>query len=398
MALTVPILLTLALAAPFDAQSLDGKSIAGELSALSAEEVTLQTDSGPVAVPVKSLAALVRRGASAGAGEAKLWVELRDGSGLAATEYTTADGKATILNAGATKHELPLDRVRWVRFGAADQVPAPLVKQWNEITEKDAPGDLLVVKKDDALDYLEGVIRGVDAEVCRFELDGEEIPVKRPKIAGLVYAQHEKTEIDEPLGLLKTTDGTKLQLKSFELAGEKLRVETTAGTTHEIPLETVARFDFSSGKIAFLSDLEPESASYTPLVGFEKPPEGLLDFYQYRRDVGFEQNPLRLDGHVFNKGLSLATRTELVYKLPDKYRWFRATAGIDDATRETGSVHLEIKGDGKSLWQGEVRGTDPAQALELDVSGVKRLEIVADFGDGLDIGDRLDLGDAQVTK
>jgi hypothetical protein len=50
------------------------------------------------------------------------------------------------------------------------------------------------------------------------------------------------------------------------------------------------------------------------------------------------------------------------------------------------------------LWEGDVRGTDPAQQLELDVAGVRRLEILADYGEGLDVGDRLDLAEAQVTK
>jgi alpha-galactosidase len=123
-----------------------------------------------------------------------------------------------------------------------------------------------------------------------------------------------------------------------------------------------------------------------------------LAFYAYRRDVGFEQNPLRLDGKEYKKGLALASRTELVYKLPGKFRMFRATVGIDDRVRDTGSVHVEIRGDGKPLWQADVRGTEPARELELQIAGVKLLEIVADFGENLDVGDRLVLGEAQVTK
>jgi hypothetical protein len=117
--------------------------------------------------------------------------------------------------------------------------------------------------------------------------------------------------------------------------------------------------------------------------------------YKYRRDIGFEQNPLRLDGKSYRKGLSLASRSTLVYKLPGKFRLFRGTIGIDDSVRETGDVHLAIKGDGKTLWEGEVRGTDPARELELEIGGVKRLEVLVDYGGGLDIGDRLDLCEAE---
>ena len=397
------ILLSLALAAPFEAQTfeartLDGRTAAGELSALDSRELVLETDTGPVSFPLGKLATLAPRPAAAPAPvAAPMWVELMDGSGLAATGYTVAKGKATITADDET-YEVPTSAIRWVRFVAADEFDARLSQQWTDITETKAVGDLLVVRKDDALDYLEGVVRDIDADTCKFELDGDVIPVKRTKLTGLVYVHPQQPELAEPVGMVVVADGSRLQIQRVELADGKLKLETPLGTSHEVPLEDVIRFDFSSGKIAFLSDLEPESAEYTPLVGFDRPPQGLLEFYTYRRDTGFERNPLRLAGREFHKGLALASRTALVYKLPDRFRLFRATAGIDDATRDTGSVRLEISGDGRRLWQGDVRGTDPPQDLELDIAGVKRLEILVDYGDGLDVGDRLDLGDAQVTK
>jgi hypothetical protein len=184
----------------------------------------------------------------------------------------------------------------------------------------------------------------------------------------------------------------------MDLKDGQVTASTLAGTSHAMPLERVARFDFSSGKIAYLSDLEPENVAFTPLFSFKEQQPGLLEYYAYRRDMGFDRNPLRLDGKVYKKGLSLASRTQLTYKLPGKFRLLRATVGIDDAVRDTGSVKVEIKGDGKTLWQADVRGSEPARELELEIAGVKRLEILADYGEGLDVGDRLDLAEAQVTK
>ncbi len=107
---------------------------------------------------------------------------------------------------------------------------------------------------------------------------------------------------------------------------------------------------------------------------------------------------MALDGTTFRKGLALASRTSVAYRLPGKFRVFKATVGIDDSVRPLGSVRLSIVGDGKTLWQGEVRGSEPASELEVDMGGVKRLEIVADYGDGLDTSDRLDLCEARVSK
>jgi hypothetical protein len=386
-------------AAPFSAQPLEGEALTGEISALNAKELILKTDAGTVTLGLDTLAVLTRQPAEkAAVPGAGYWIELADGSGLPATEYAVKDGIAKVVGASGRTQDIPARKIRSVRFAAAESLELKLAKQWAEITVSKAAGDLLVVRKNDAFDYLEGVIKDLDGESCQFELEGEVIPVKRAKIAGLVYALSVGGEPPEPLGKLLTTDGAKLQLRSLELAGEQLKVETPGGTEFELPLAEVVRFDFSSGKIAYLSDLEPENSAFTPLIGFAQPPQGLLGYFDYRRDVGFDQNPLKLDGKEFRKGLSLASRTELVYKLPGKFRVFRASAGIDDTTRETGSVRLEIKGDGKMLWEGDVRGDEPAQQLELEIGGVKRLAIVADYGAGLDVGDRLDLGDAQISK
>ncbi len=398
----IELLLTTALisgAPPFEVHTLDGQSAVGQIVALNADELVLETDQGPTTFALDQLAALARKPAPVlSASGANLLIELVDGSVLSAVEYGVTSGTGKIRSTLGATHEIPTRSIRWVRFGSPDGYDPKLTKEWSEITETQAAGDLLVVRKNGVLDYLEGVLRDVDDATCQFELDGEVIPVKRAKIEGLVYAQPRSVELPEPIGKLVATDGSRLQLQTVEFADGKVVVSTPAGTSHSVPLERVVRFDFSSGKIAYLSDLEPESVAFTPLFGFAQPPAGLLEFYSYRRDVGFEGNPLRLDGKVYKKGLSLASRTELVYKLPGKFRVFRATVGIDDSVRETGSVRVAIKGDGKTLWQADVRGSEPARELELEIAGVKRLEILVDYGEATDVGDRLDLGEARVTK
>ncbi|MEX0977875.1 MAG: NPCBM/NEW2 domain-containing protein [Pirellulales bacterium] len=384
---------------PFEVQTLDGQKAAGQIVTLNAQVLELETDAGRVAFPLAKLAVLAQKPAPPiAATGAELWVELIDGAALGAVEYTVADGKAKVRLASNVTHEFPTKMIRTVRFGSSANYDPKMTKQWSEIGESKAAGDLLVVRKNGALDYLEGVLGAVDADTCQFEVDGEVIPVKRPKVEGLVYAPSPAAELPEPIGKLVVTDGSRLPLHTVELDGDQVSLSTPAGSRYKLPLAGVVRFDFSSGKIAYLSDLEPESVEFTPLFGFQQSPPGLLEYYAYRRDVGFAMNPLRLDGKVYQKGLALASRTKLAYKLPGKFRVFHAMVGIDDSVRETGSVKVEIKGDGKVLWQADVRGSEPARELELEIAGVKRLEVVVDYGEGLDVGDRLDLAEAQVTK
>lgn len=396
--MTFGLLLTLLLAAavPFEAQTLDGQSTRGELKSMSGTEVVLATESGDVTLPLEKLATLAPAGARPAGATGNVEVDLVDGAQLSATDYTTKDGKASLKLSDETSLEVPTRVMRSVLLVPLGE--PKLQKQWSEVTESKPAGDLLVVRKNDSLDYLEGIVRGLDAKSCQFELDGETLDVKREKFVGIVYAAAKREELPQPIGTLSLGGGSRLPLRSLTLDGEQLAIETPAGVKLAVPLVETLRFDFSGGKIAYLSDLEPESVQFTPLVGFAEPPQALLGYFEYRRDRGFDDAPLKLDGKEFRKGLALASRTQLVYRLPDTFRLLRATAGIDDTTRESGSVFLTIKGDGKLLWEGEVRGTEPAKSLELDLSGVRRVEILADYGEGLDVGDRLDLGDLHVTK
>lgn len=396
------VLLSVALlgaAAEFEAQSLDGRSSVGQIAELDARQLVLETSGGSATFPLGSLAALSRRAPQpAEVRKASLSIELVDHSGLAATDYTVRGPTAQVTLTTGAVLEVPTRAIRWVRFSPPAAVDEKLNKQWSDIIETKATGDLLVVRKNGALDYLEGVQGDIDSQTCKFELDKEVIPIKRPKVEGVVYVHPLAAELPETIGHLAATDGSRLAMRTLELSAGVLKIATPAGISLSLGLDDVVRFDFSAGKIAYLSDLAVDSATYVPFLGFKEPLPSIAEFHQFRRDIGFEQNPLRLDGKVYRKGLSLQSRTVLSYKLPGKFRLFKSVIGIDDSVREAGNVRMEIKGDGKILWQGDVRGVDPARALEVDIAGVKRLEIVADFGADLDIGDRLDLGDARVTK
>jgi hypothetical protein len=261
-----------------------------------------------------------------------------------------------------------------------------------------ADGDLLVVRKAEALDYHEGIQGDVDADTCKFEIDKDVVPVKREKVEGIVYFHPAEAELSEAIGHVHAGDGSRLAIAKAKLADGKLDLSTPGGVSLALPLDQVRRLDFTAGKVAYLSDLEPESAEYVPFFGFKAELPALGEFYRYRRDAGFDHGPLRVDGKTFRKGLALHSRTVLAYRLPGKFRLFKATVGIDDGVRPSGNARVEIKADGKTLWQDSVSGDKPASELELDVTGAKRLEIVADFGDDLDIGDRVDFGEARVTK
>jgi hypothetical protein len=386
-------------ATEFEAVALDGRTAVGTLAELNERQVVIETAAGRQPFELAELATLSRKGGEAPVTpKAALAIELVDTSGLAAAEYTVDAGTARVVLAGGAKLEIPTKAIRSVRFrppGARDEA---LDKQWSEITRSRAAGDLLVVREEDQLDYHEGVLGNIDAETCHLEMDKEDIPAKRAKAEGLIYFHPAATELPDPVGRLRAGGGSEWSLAAATLADGAVQIATPGGVTLTLPLDTIGRLDFTAGKIAYLSDLEPERATYVPFFGFQQDLGQLKDFYGYRRDAGFENSPLVLDGVSYKKGLALQSQTLLVYRLPGKFRVLKGVVGIDDGVRASGNARLRIAADGKTVWEGDVRGSDPPRELEVAIDGARRLEIVADYGEDQDIGDRVNLCDARVTK
>ena len=165
-----------------------------------------------------------------------------------------------------------------------------------------------------------------------------------------------------------------------------------------LPPAQLQKLDFSSSNSVWLGDLEPESVQWRPYVDSKLPQPLLAKLFHPHRDQTLDGQPLSLGGRTYSKGLFIASRTEMVYRLVEDYRQLQAVVGIDDRVRDGGNVQLVISGDGKELFSKAITGREEPFPLSVDVRGVRRLKILVDFGGEQDIADHLDLGDARLIK
>jgi hypothetical protein len=320
------------------------------------------------------------------------WVDLVDGSRVPAAKFLVKDGKATIALLDGAELVVSVKQVRSVRYSKLDDPDA-------EISQVQAAGDLLGVRKSESVDYLEGVIGDVTEDAVKFTIDGEPLGVNPAKVDCLVFAARPAGEDGPaPLCIVEETNGARLLAKSIELKEGKVQLTLLGSGSVARPLDAVRRLDFSAGKLTYLSDLKPVSVQWTPFFDLGKQSPALAKFLGPRFDRGREDEVMRLDGKEYKKGISLTSRTELVYRVPAQAKRLRALAGIDDGVANLGSVQLVITGDGRQLYSGKLTGKDPAAELDLDLSGVRRLAILVDFGDDLDVGDHLNLCEARIVK
>jgi hypothetical protein len=380
----------------FEAVTLDGQTVVGTIDALTLERLTVAADTGRVSIPTERLLAVSsKRKLESPPGTAGVVVELTDGAVVHGSRYVARGDQVRITSLRGEVLEVPAHIVRSVLYGGSER--EGLGSEWARLLAMKADADLLVVRSGDALDYHKGVLHDVTEESVRFDLDGELLPVKRSKVYGLVYRRPPAADLPPAVCRITDAAGSQWPVRSLALAA-KLKWTTPAGLSMSQTLDDIARIDFSGGKLLYLGDLKPESVTWTPYFGGREPLPSMKRFYAPRFDCGFDSRPLLLGKTEYHKGLALYSRTEMIYRLPERFSRFLAVAGIADAVRPGGKVRLVIRGDDRVLFEGGLSGNELPQPIDLDISGVRRLTILVDFEGGLNVGGQLLLCNARVAK
>jgi len=413
--ISLTVIAALAAEPEVNVRPLEGESFTGRLVELSAAKAVIKTSGGQQGLTTAKLMWMEFTAASP-ADKPTIWVELLDGSRLSAVAFAAAQGKAQIELATRQKVEIPTRAIHTVRF---HQQTPELAAQWAEIVSSKATGDMLITRKtsmrtieqadseprtvtEQALDQLEGTILEVTDNSVQFEIDGDKIPARREKLEGLVYYHKNKRELSSAVCRLVDAAGSVWQLRELSLTEDRLRGTTSGNVNVDWPLTGVARLDYSVGNVAFLSDLEADSGIVQIPVSVQ--PAAMT--YKLSRIFHVHAGPplgadsFRIGGQQFENGLSLHSPTKLVYRVPQGFKKFFATVGVDDTVVAPGRFRLMILGDGKELARHDFSADERRKpvSLSLDVSGVRRLTIQVEAAEGQDIGDQLDLCEARFTK
>ena len=157
-----------------------------------------------------------------------------------------------------------------------------------------------------------------------------------------------------------------------------------------LDLDDIAALTITSDRVVYISNLKTVTQKI----------EGILHRpWAPRFDKSAGGGPISLGGRVYERGLGVHSRTELTFAIDGVYEMFVATIGIDDSVRPRGSVVFRVVGDGRVLYDsGVVTGKDEPVDIRVDVTDVKRLRLIVDFGEGLDLADHANWADARLLK
>jgi hypothetical protein len=389
-------LLLLLLAVPLAAWAaevsmLSGATHRGNLLSLNQQEVKFKADGKTLSLKAAEVLSVDLSTASpALPKDAYIRVQLRDGTVLIAKSFVGKGNQAEIKLFADVTLTVPWPALHHVLFQANNPDQAT---EFDALVAQRPKQDVLRLLSRDgqSVNTFKGILGELDAQgkLLKFEPEGgKETNIAAERIRGLYFA---RPALTTPAAVCKVIDNASNVYPAVEvqLENNAVRLKTPAGVEAKLPVETVLRFDYSLGKVAFLSDLEPVRKETGSM---------LLEHRGYRKDQNLEGRPISLGGKTFAKGLSMPSRTVLDYEVTG-YNLFRALIGIDDSM--TGPAHavVRIEGDGRELFSTPITRRDvKPKEVELRISGVKRLRLIVDYGEDYDLGDHVDFANARIVK
>ena len=384
-------------AAELEVRPLDGPALKGTLVSLDGEQLKIATANGEKSLAVKELAtATVTPAPTPISEKPQVWVHLTGGSVIHGTRYVLKEKKIQLTLLSGETLQLAPHAIHHVRFQPLSEDSQA---DFDRVIKADISADVIIIRRaGKALDELDGIVRDINADTVLFEFDGEKIPVDREKVFGIRYYQPAGQKLSSPICRIVDATGSRWLVRSAKLAKDQLELQTASGVSLQLPLARLVTMDFSSGNLIYLSDLTATQVEWIPYLGTRLASGRLNKLYEPRKDRNFSGQSLQLGNQTYAKGLAIHSRTTLVYRLTDAHKSFQAVAGIDPLMRDNGHVELVIRGDEKELFRQAISGKDKPISLNLDITGVRRLTILVDFGQQLDIADHLHLCNARITK
>ena len=380
-------------------KTLKGETIQGKITSFTDTEIVVDASGAVRKIPLLEMMQVTLEPTAIHPPNPFSLVELSDGSQIVANACAIKGDSMELNLASGEKLTVPTNKISWVLFKA--QVASDRAT-WNERISKKRKRDVVAILKKDAdnpegiLNLLEGTLgKGSDdGKTMEFSTVGstKPIPVPQANLHGLVFLRALDAEA-LPV-LCKVIDKSKSEFLAAKITLDKenLIIKTSAGLDLALPLASIHKLDFSKGKLAYLSDIEPSK------ILLSQDEERLSAF---RKDTNLDGGPLRINGVSYAKGLAMLATTDLEFDLKGEYREFKAIAGFDDLVGGIeGSVILEIEGDGKQLVKLELTRKDKKRdnPINLSIKDVQRLRIVVRSSNPLEFGKHLDLANAQINK
>jgi hypothetical protein len=357
----------------------DGRVTRGTLLAIDPDSVTITTAEGPAKLPLADVRRVVLDQTTKAAPAPIVKVLLVDGGELSGTDVTQADGTLVVASSDG-EIKVPTERVKrvaWTDPGGAE--PA-----WVSGLPPEPASDLLVVNREGGHEFVECAVTGLGADAVSVVLDGDTIPVKRAKVAGIVWLREQRPPAG---GIVVIVRGGRLQASAVRWSPKGFVIDDGI----QMPAASLRSIDFAAGRTVPLASIEPERIDFEPFFGGLRDVPGLAAFFEPRTIT-----PPTEDGPSV---LLVRPRSVLTYRVPADSRRFHATIERDVPATSTAQVDVVVTVDENEVVRRRIDVAAAAKplAIDTDVTGARRITLTIDFVKG-DIGCGLRISGAAFEK
>ncbi|MCH1438457.1 MAG: NPCBM/NEW2 domain-containing protein [Rubripirellula sp.] len=356
---------------PVVVETSDGAKIRGDFKGITSNTLLIAANGSVQELPFNKLASMQRMEFTPKVPPAKQ-VALSNGSRIYSGELKFDDAGVLIEPRRQPSLRTPVKKVHTIRFRKSSPETDA---QWLGLSNTENNRDVLVIRRPgNRLDPQQGIVLSIDETTVKFDLDGTEIDAPINQLEGVIFGGIKEIDETPPIRI------TDIYGSSWALTGNEpnegdkpIQIQLDDNLQHAIPLEQIARIDWTSG-IRMLAQEKATASQYNSYVATNVDPTLLNRFF----------------------GPKLKSRTDLVlnggskieYRLPPQFRKFAGTVQRNETSGVTGKVTVNIKFDDKVVWS-ESLGDAKPRGFELDTNGARRVALEVDHGGDGDVGDNI---------
>lgn len=384
----------------------DGTNFEGQLQNIDRDTAAFVVDGNVKAIAVGNINRIQYSRQPAEPSDIANSVVLVDGSELFCIAFTIVDRELIGKTETDTEFRIKSRLIDSIRFPSVD---TEFKKSWKKIVQAQRESDALVVSRDEKLQMIDGIFGDVAAESVSFTVGERTADVKRSRLAGMLFYRRVADELAPSVFVLKMEDGSSVQVQSLKVENEKLEVRTVAGASFAVEPASISNLDFMSKRELWLTDLEPATNDWTPLISGSSVLGSLKKFSMAKIDRGFSGKPLAVmnrddDGSwerkEFAKGFAIKGGGKLSFLLGRQYQRLTGSIGFDPDANSTGVAKLIIQVDGMDRVEQVLDAAKMKKPFPLDIelNESDRIVFQIEYHDRRSVGDILHAVDMKLVR
>ena len=384
----------------------DGSTVEGRLQSIGGASVTLTVDGEEQTLALDGVT-LIRSNPPSAENASATQVFLVDGSVLRCQSLAAKDGKLALQMIDESTSSIATRLVDFVQFLGSDVKPDA---DWQTLIADERESDALVVRRDKKLQMVDGVIGTITDLAVSFTAGERTADVKRERLAGLLFYRRYSEEAIPPKFVVELTDGSAIRATSLSIDQQRAAVVSMCGAELSFTTDAIATINFREGRSVWLTDLEPASNTWTPLLAGSAVLEKLKEFSVSRFDRNFSGRPLEvlalnetagtLARKEYSRGFAIKGGGKLSYIVGKQYKKLTGLIGFDPNANSAGVVKLIVQVDGVNRIEKVLKASEMERPLpiEIDLSDASRIVFEVEYHDRRGVGDILHAVDMKLER